>query len=220
MTWSRTAGAPPLTARYETISSKVCARGGTAVVPMSEEAVDVMQAWLDAQRPQQPASAAAPMSHALSREIDNFDACLRAYDAEVAKVLAEIKILARHQVQNNCRALGITIGPELLAQPVDRWHLQFALFGETHAWKTFADVDAARRGAGRIMVEAHRLQDRLERIQQCTRFEKLDLDAVVFSVGSRLMAIEGRLDAVEAENAELRQALKERVTKIRRTKHG
>src|SRR5262249_51595207 len=100
MVWVRTGNIAPLQSRYEALCAKMCALRGVPIVPMSEEACDQMSAWIEANKPPPP-PAAAPLSHALSREIDSFEAALRAYSVEAGRLVAEQKVLKRPHVQEH-----------------------------------------------------------------------------------------------------------------------
>jgi hypothetical protein len=204
MVYVRTGNIAPLQSRYEALCAKMCALRGAPVVPMSEEACDQMSAWIEANKPPPP-PAAAPLSHTMSREIDNFEAALRAYSAEAGRLMAEQRILKRLHVQENCAALGVTIDPALFTEPVHVELVQLHLFGNRNAWRTFGDVDAARRGTALVMQAVHHLQDQRDQVEQRTRLEKLDLSLVVPRFGARFALLEARLLATETELEHLKQ---------------
>jgi hypothetical protein len=206
----------PLRTRYEALADKVCAAGGTAPVPITEEAVLAMQAWLQAH----PKPAPEAMSPALEAACDSFVNATKRYDVVRASIIDSQQHLNRRG-DKQAHALLNNLTNEMMQPPLPTSRMLDeavtgrlpALWSMPEGWSCprFATVQDARIAVSKVAERVLHLEGLEAGLQQACQFESMPAQhqarQLVFALASRIGVLESRLDAVEHENVELKKAL-------------
>jgi len=182
-----TLGTPaPLQTRWDEAAAKMIAAGQVPITPVLEISVHRMNQWLCANPPKtewQPPSPAEKIA------IEQLGIALKLHAGLVTKILDEQRIAGRATIKERAAALGISLSEADMVKPT-------ALRIGAADYHTVAETRAVTAQVNNL---ANALQSQLTRIEAVSRLEKLDIDTVIFALGSRIGALESRIDYLEQQ---------------------
>jgi hypothetical protein len=119
---------------------------------------------------------------------------LAVYNDLTKQVLESQRICKRPHVRQRAIALGLNVDDDGMMAPPP------AVRVTGHGP---APVDEARASTVKVNAVIYRAQDQLARLEAVAKLEKVDLDTVIFALGSRIGALESRIEYLETQLEQL-----------------
>lgn len=215
MTWSRTGDLRDTPQRYADVAKTLRDLGGTPVVPVTEQSVDMMLkeiTRLEAKLAPPERDAAYSAAH------DEFYNTVRRYITVFTEILDRQKVLARVRTTDDYKLLG-GVDPRLLAPPELPQRMLARLFGcpgpspgdHTHAVHppTFRNVPELRQATRYVLQEVHDIDAVRANLAKALEFENQQPEVqnrrLIFALASRIGALEDRIDNLEIQLSQKRR---------------
>jgi hypothetical protein len=188
-----TLGTPaPLKERWDECAARMIAAGQTPIHPISEPSLFRMLEYLKANEPRPERTEPSTAEKLADAELNRV---LTIYDDLFKRVLDEQKSCKRPHIAQRAAALGLSIDDAMMAKPPV----------VTVTGRGPAAVPEARAATDRINGLIYHVRDQLTKLEGISKLQSVDLDTVIFALGSRIGALEDRLLATETELQQLKQ---------------
>jgi hypothetical protein len=163
------------------------AAGQTPISPITESSTFRMLEWLKANVEPEPQR--SEPSQAQRNADAELQRVIAIYNDLSNRVLHEQKACKHPGVQQRAAALGMSISADLMARPAV----------VTVTGRELAPVAEARAATAKVGALVYDAQDRLAKLEAFSKLQNVDIDTIIFAIGSRLSAVEGQVEFLERQ---------------------